>query len=337
MRGAAFGGGGGLRRAAGGVSATVREPAVPRHLLNLSDLGTQGLRRVLDHARARKAARRGLPQGAPDSDAPLAGHVLASLFEKPSTRTRLSFEIAMRQLGGDVLTVAAGDLQLGRGETVEDTARVLSAYVDAVMIRANRHADVVRLADASHVPVVNGLTERSHPCQVATDLLTVEERLGRSAEATRWAWVGDGNNVCNSVVEAAGLVGFSLNIACPDGHAPDQGFLAAARARGADVRVAADPEAAVAGADVVLTDTWVSMGDADSRERRRAFEPYQVNSMLMAAAAPQAIFLHCLPAHRGEEVTDAVIDGPQSAVWDEAANRVHAQKALLLWALGKLG
>jgi ornithine carbamoyltransferase len=312
----------------------VRE--APRHLLNLSDLGPGGLRRVLDHARARKAARRGLPQGAPDSDAPLAGHVLASLFEKPSTRTRLSFDIAMRQLGGEALTIAAGDLQLGRGESIEDTARVLSGFVDAVMIRANRHADVVALAGAASVPVLNGLTELSHPCQIAADLMTVEEGLGRNVDGTRWAWVGDGNNVCNSILEAAGLLGFGVKVACPTGHAPDAGFVAAARARGADVEILESPEAAVADADVVVTDTWVSMGQTDNEERRRAFEPYQVGPMLMARAAPHAIFLHCLPAHRGEEVTDSVIDGPQSAVWAEAANRVHAQKALLLWALGKL-
>lgn len=307
-----------------------------RHVLNLSDLGPGGLRRVLDHAKARKAARRGLPHGAPDSDAPLAGHVLASVFEKPSTRTRISFEIAMRQLGGSALTLAAGDMQLGRGETVADTARVMSGFVDAVMIRANSHADVEAFARNAAVPLVNGLTDMSHPCQIAADLMTVEERLGRGVEGMVWAWVGDGNNVCNSTIEAAGLLGFTLRIACPRGHEPDEGFVAAARARGADIRIGHSPEEAVAGADVVVTDTWVSMGQADNDERRRAFEPFQVDPMLMAQASAGAIFLHCLPAHRGEEVTDSVIDGPQSAVWDEAANRVHAQKALLLWALGKL-
>ncbi|MGQ5700465.1 ornithine carbamoyltransferase [Sandaracinobacteroides sp. A072] len=307
-----------------------------RHVLNLSDLGPGGLRRVLDHAKARKAARRGLPHGAPDSDAPLAGHVLASVFEKPSTRTRISFEIAMRQLGGSALTLAAGDMQLGRGETVADTARVMSGFVDAVMIRANSHADVEAFARNAAVPLVNGLTDMSHPCQIAADLMTVEERLGRGVEGMVWAWVGDGNNVCNSTIEAAGLLGFTLRIACPHGHEPDEGFVAAARARGADIRIGHSPEEAVAGADVVVTDTWVSMGQADNDERRRAFEPFQVDPMLMAQASAGAIFLHCLPAHRGEEVTDSVIDGPQSAVWDEAANRVHAQKALLLWALGKL-
>ena len=308
-----------------------------RNLLNLSDLGPGGLRRVLDHARARKLARKGLPNGAADGDAPLAGHVLASLFEKPSTRTRLSFDIAMRQLGGDAITLAAGDLQLGRGESIDDTARVFSGFVDAVMIRANRHADVESFARTASIPVLNGLTDLSHPCQIVADLLTVEEGLGRNADGTLWAWIGDGNNVCNSIIEAAGLLGLRLRIAHPEGYAPDAGFLAAARARGADILVTASPEAAIAGADVVVTDTWVSMGDTDADARLRDFQAYQVNPMLMALAAPNAIFLHCLPAHRGEEVTDSVIDGPQSAVWDEAANRVHAQKALLLWSLGKLG
>ncbi len=311
--------------------------ATPRHLLNLSDLGAAGLRRVMDHAHARKADRAGLPQGMADSDAPLAGHVLAAIFEKPSTRTRVSFEIAMRQLGGSAITLAAGDMQLGRGETIADTARVLSGFVDAVMIRANRHADLESFAAAASVPLVNGLSERSHPCQIVADLITAEEWLGRPVSEMRWAWLGDGNNVCNSIIEAAGLLDFPLCIAHPEGFAPDAAFLADARARGGDIRVGADADAAVAGADVIVTDTWVSMGQDDSADRKSAFLPYQVDGARMAAAASDAIFLHCLPAHRGEEVTDAVLDGPRSAAWDEAANRVHAQKALLLWALGRLG
>ena len=309
----------------------------PRHLLNLSDLGADGLRQVLDRAHARKQARRGLPHGQADTDAPLAGHVLASIFEKPSTRTRLSFDIAMRQLGGEAITLAAGDMQLGRGETVEDTARVLSGFVDLVMIRANRHADVENFAAHAQIPVLNGLTERSHPCQIVADLLTVEEHFGRKADGGRWAWVGDGNNVCNSIVEAAGLLGFAIHIAHPEGYAPDAGFIAAARQRGADIRLTTSPQEAVAGADVVVTDTWVSMGDTDHDARLRAFQPFQVNPMLMGMANQKAVFLHCLPAHRGEEVTDSVIDGPQSLVFEEAANRVHAQKALILWALDRLG
>jgi len=295
------------------------------------------LRRILDAAHARKAARAGRPHGAPDDDAPLSGHVLAAIFEKPSTRTRLSFDIAMRQLGGAAIPLAAGDMQLGRGESIDDTARAMSGFVDAVMIRANRHADVEAFAAAATIPVINGLTDLSHPCQVVADLMAVEERLGRPVAGTRWAWVGDGNNVCNSVIEAAGLLGFELVVACPAGFGPNAHMLAAARALGATIEVIDEVAHAASGADVVVTDTWVSMGDTDAEARASAFQPFQVNPALMARAAPHALFLHCLPAHRGEEVTDAVIDGPQSAVWDEAANRVHAQKAILLWSLGLPG
>lgn len=307
----------------------------PRHLLDLSDLGAAGLRHLLDGAASRKRARAGLPQGATDADAPLAGHVLAAIFEKPSTRTRISFDVAMRQLGGSTITLAAGDMQLGRGETIEDTARVLSGFVDAVMIRANRHTDLQAFAEASSVPLVNGLSDRSHPCQIIADLMTVEERLGRSVSGTRWAWFGDGNNVCHSTIEAAGLLGFTLHVACPPEYAPDENFVAAARKRGATIIVDTDVDGAAMAADVIVTDTWVSMGDKDSDARLAAMAPCQVNDALMARASPQALFLHCLPAHRGEEVTAEVIDGPRSAVWDEAANRVHAQKAVLLWALEK--
>ncbi len=308
----------------------------PRHFLALSDLGPGGLRRILDAAHARKAARAGRPNGSVDDDAPLTGHVLAAIFEKPSTRTRLSFDIAMRQLGGQTITLAAGDMQLGRGETIPDTARVMSGFVDAVMIRANRHSDVEAFAAAATVPVINGLTDLSHPCQIVADLMAVEERLGRPCAGTRWAWIGDGNNVCNSIIEAAGLLGFELVIACPAAYRPDAAMLEAARARGAAISVIEDIAHAACGADVVVTDTWISMGDTDADARVHAFRRYQVTPELMARAAPHAVFLHCLPAHRGEEVTDAVIDGPQSAVWEEAANRVHAQKAILLWALGRL-
>lgn len=307
-----------------------------RHLLNLSDLGREGLRRVLDHAHARKAARAGLPNGMADSDAPLHGHVLAAIFEKPSTRTRISFDIAMRQLGGSTITLAAGDMQLGRGESVADTARVLSGFVDAVVIRANRHSDLAIFAGSAGVPLVNGLSDLSHPCQVVADLMTVEERLGRPASATRWAWLGDGNNVCHSLLDAAGLLGFPVKLAGPHAYAPDASVLAAARAAGADILLLDDAEAAVADADVIITDTWVSMGDTDHDARMAAFPPYQLHGALLACAPSGSIVLHCLPAHRGEEITDAVLDGPQSAVWEAAANRVHAQKALLLWALGKL-
>lgn len=309
---------------------------LPNHILNLSDLGAAGLRRVLDHAHARKLAREGEPQGMVDSDSPLTGHVLAAIFEKPSTRTRVSFDIAMRQLGGSAIVLTAGDMQLGRGETIADTARVLSGFVDVAMIRANSHSDLATFAAAATIPLLNGLSDLSHPCQIVADLVTVEEWHRRPASETRWVWLGDGNNVCNSIIEAAGLLGFPLTISAPDGCAPDAGFVASARALGADIRFEADPAVAVSSADVVVTDTWVSMGQPDSADKIAALAPYQVNGALMARAAPDAIFLHCLPAHRGEEVTDEVLDGPQSAAWDEAANRVHAQKALLLWALGKL-
>ena len=307
-----------------------------RHLLNLSDLGPGGLRLVLDAAQARKKARRGLPQGMADADAPLDGAILASLFEKPSTRTRLSFDVAMRQLGGSAITLAAHDMQLGRGETIEDTARVLSGFVDAIMIRANRHADVELLAQSAGVPVLNGLTDLSHPCQIVADLLTIEEDFGRPVDGSCWAWVGDGNNVCNSLIEAAGLLGLELRVAHPAGYAPNPHFVDQARAAGAHIELLSDPAQAVRNADVVVTDTWVSMGDTDADARHRAFAGYQVSYELMRQAALHARFLHCLPAHRGEEVAADVIDGPRSLVWAEAANRVHAQKALLLWAFDRI-
>lgn len=311
-------------------------PTAPRHILTLSDLGADGLRRVLDHAHARKSARAGLPHGAPDSDAPLAGHVLAAIFQKPSTRTRLSFDIAMRQLGGATITLAAGDMQLGRGETIADTARVLSGFVDVAMIRANHQDDLEAFAAAAAIPLLNGLSNYWHPCQIVADLMTAEERHRRPASELTWAWLGDGNNVCNSLIEAAGLLRFPLTIAGPVDFVPDPLTVDTARQRGATVMLTPDPAYAVATADVIVTDTWISMGDTDHAERMAAFPRYQLNEALLAQAPGHAIVLHCLPAHRGEEITDAVIDGPQSAVWDEAANRVHAQKAMLLWALGRL-
>ncbi|MFN3591434.1 MAG: ornithine carbamoyltransferase [Thermaurantiacus sp.] len=306
------------------------------HFLSLSDAGPAGLRTMLEAAHARKASRGRRPKGAPDDDAPLSGHVLASVFEKPSTRTRISFEIAMQQLGGTALTLTAGDLQLGRGETIEDTARVLSGFVDVAMIRARAHGDLETFAGAASVPLINGLTDRSHPCQVVADLMTVEERLGRPVAGTRWAWLGDGNNVANSLIEAAGLLGFAIRLGVPRGYEPDAGFVAAAVARGGSVEIVHDALDAAGDADVVVTDTWISMGQEGGATKLAAMRPFQVGPMLMACAAPHAIFLHCLPAHRGEEVTDNVLDGPQSAAWQEAENRVHAQKAVLLWALGRL-
>lgn len=300
-----------------------------RHFLDIHRLSAEDLRGILDDAHARKAARKGWPRGRVDSDAPATDHVLAMIFEKNSTRTRFSFDAAIRQLGGDSIIANAGDMQLGRGEPVEDTARVLSRMVDAVMIRANSHDDVERFARVATVPVINGLTDRSHPCQILADLQTIEEQRGPIAGKTL-AWVGDGNNVCHSFMHAAPKFGFRFNVACPADYHPDLRDLA----RGGDhVTLTSDPREAVAGADVVITDTWVSMGDGDYEDRLAAFEAYTVDAALMATAASDAVFLHCLPAHRGEEVTDAVIDGPQSLVWDEAENRIHAQKAVLAWCL----
>jgi ornithine carbamoyltransferase len=299
-----------------------------RHFLDLWKIDGADLRAILDEAHRRKAARAGWPTGRVDEDAPLRDRVLAMVFEKNSTRTRFSFDGAIRQLGGSSIIANAGDMQLGRGEPIEDTARVLSRMVDAVMIRANRHDDVERLAQAATIPVVNGLTDRSHPCQILADLMTIEERRGPVTGMTL-AWVGDGNNVCASLIHASGRLGFRLRIACPGDYHPD--LMDLARSGEGDVTVTQDAELAVTGADAVFTDTWVSMGDTDHDARLAAFEPYCVDEALMSHAAANALFLHCLPAHRGEEVTDAVIDGPQSVVFDEAENRLHAQKAVLVW------
>jgi ornithine carbamoyltransferase len=306
-----------------------------RHFIDLWKLEPGDLRAILEDAKARKAARLGWPKGQVDPDAPGAGRTLAMIFEKNSTRTRFSFDAAMRQLGGDVIISNAHEMQLGRGEPIEDTARVLSRMVDAVMIRANIHEDVERLALASTVPVINGLSDRGHPCQIMADILTIEEHRGR-IEGKTLAWVGDGNNVCASFIHAAPKLGFKLKIACPSVYHPDLVDLARAVEQQGQVETSEDPRAAVRGADVVITDTWVSMGDTDHDERLDALEPFQVDSQLMQLAAPNAVFLHCLPAHRGEEVTDEVIDGPASLIWDEAENRLHAQKSILAWCFGKI-
>ena len=306
--------------------------AAPRHFLDLWRLEPATLRALLDEAARRKAAREGWPTGKADADAPADGHTLAMIFEKNSTRTRFSFDAAMRQLGGSTVIANATDMQLGRGEPVEDTARVLSRMVDLVMIRANRHEDVERFAQASTVPVINGLTDRGHPCQILADLMTFEAHRGR-VEGRTLAWIGDGNNVCASLIHAAGKLGFTLRVATPAAYHPDLMDLARAGDLG-KVEVGHDPMAAARGADAVFTDTWVSMGDTDHDERLAAFEAFQVDETVMAAAAKDAVFLHCLPAHRGEEVTDAVIDGPQSVIWEEAENRIHAQKAVIAWCLG---
>ncbi|HMO77482.1 MAG TPA: ornithine carbamoyltransferase [Sphingopyxis sp.] len=306
-----------------------------RHFLNLSDAGGDAVAAMLSDAIARKAARAGWPKARPDADKPLVDHVLAMVFEKNSTRTRCSFDIAIRQLGGVPMILDAGTSQLGRGETIADTARVLSRYADAIMIRTDHHDKIEELAAYADVPVINGLTDLSHPCQIVADLLTIVES-GKALPGLELAWLGDGNNVLSSLIEAAGLFGFNVRAGCPQGYEPDAAFVEAARAKGARIDILRDAREAVTGADLVVTDTWVSMGQEHAHNKIAAMAPYQVDERLMGAAKGDALFLHCLPAHRGEEVVDAVIDGAQSRVWDEAENRVHAQKSVLLWALEKL-
>ena len=306
-----------------------------RHFLNLSDAGGDAIAAMLGDALDRKAARQGWPKGRPDADKPLDGHVLAMIFEKNSTRTRVSFDMAMRQLGGSALVMEAGSMQLGRGETVADTARVLSRMADANMLRTDDHAKVEELATYASVPVINGLTDQSHPCQIMADLLTLLEH-GKALPGLELAWLGDGNNVLNSIIEAAELFKFNIRVGVPQGYEPDAAFIERARAVGAIITLTRDAAEAVSGADVVVTDTWVSMGQDHAHNKLAAMVPYQVNEALMALARPDAAFLHCLPAHRGEEVTDAVIDGAQSVVWDEAENRIHAQKSVLRWVFGQL-
>jgi ornithine carbamoyltransferase len=308
---------------------------VTRHFLGLADAGGDAIAAMLNDALARKAARATRRKGSADSDAPLAGHLLAMIFEKNSTRTRVSFDVAMRQLGGNAILMDAGVTQLGRGETIADTARVLSRMVDAIMIRTHDHAKIEELAHYADVPVINGLTDLSHPAQIMADLLTIIER-GKPLPGVQLAWLGDGNNVLNSLIEAAGLMKFTVRAGCPAGFEPDAGFVASARQAGGEVLLTTNPIEAVAHADVVVTDTWVSMGQAGSEGKIASMEPFRVDPALMARAKPDAIFLHCLPAHRGEEVTDPVIDGPQSAVWDEAENRIHAQKSIMRWVFGQL-
>jgi ornithine carbamoyltransferase len=304
-----------------------------RHFLDLSDAGGDGVAAMLADALQRKAARAGWPKGKPDADAPLAGHVLAMVFEKNSTRTRVSFDMAIRQLGGTSIVMDAGSMQLGRGESIADTARVLSGYVDAIMIRTDDHQKVVDMARHASVPVINGLTDASHPCQIMADLLTIIEN-GKALPGLRVAWLGDGNNVLASIMEAGGLMGFDVVAACPQGFQPDEADVARGRGR---ARVVGSAREAVECADIVVTDTWISMGQAHAETKLAAMMPFQVTEALMAGAKPDAKFLHCLPAHRGEEVVDAVIDGPSSLIWAEAENRLHAQKSVLRWCFGQIG
>jgi len=305
-----------------------------RHFINLYDLDGPTLRGILDDARARKVARQGWPKGRVDAHDVGRDRVLAMIFEKNSTRTRFSFDAAIRQLGGDSIIATANDMQLGRGETVEDTARVLSRMVDAVMIRSNAHATIEDFARHSQAPVINGLSDQGHPCQIMADLLTFEEHLGPVGGKTL-AWIGDGNNMCASFMHAAAQLGFRLTIAAPAAYAPKPADIAIAKRLGADVEITDDPKAAVEGADAIMTDTWVSMGDSDKDARMAALGPYQVDQALMDRAAKDAVFLHCLPAHRGEEATADVLDGPKSLIWDEAENRIHAQKAILAWCFSE--
>ena len=304
------------------------------HFLDLHTTDAGALRAMIDHAQAMKGARAGRPKGAPDDRQPLAGRMVALIFEKPSTRTRISFDVGVRQMGGETMVLSGADMQLGHGETIADTARVLSRYVDLVMIRTFEEATLHEMAEHATVPVVNGLTNRSHPCQIMADVMTFEEHRG-SIGGRRVAWLGDGNNVCASVLHAAGAFGFDVAFAGPEPLDPDPDAVRVAREGGAKVEIHRDPEAAVAGADLVFADTWVSMHDPQSaRERRHnLLRPYQVDVALMARAGPDALFMHCLPAHRGEEVTSEVMDGPHSVVFDEAENRLHAQKAILRWCL----
>ncbi|MBN9505405.1 MAG: ornithine carbamoyltransferase [Altererythrobacter sp.] len=306
-----------------------------RHFLDLSDAGGDALAAMINDALDRKAARRGWPKARPDADRPLDGHVLGMVFEKNSTRTRVSFDIAIRQLGGTPLVLDSATTQLGRGETIADTARVLSRMVDAIMVRTGDHAKIEEMARHATVPVINGLTDRSHPCQIVADLLTVVEQR-KALPGLEVAWLGDGNNVLHSIIEAAGLMKFNVRVGTPRGYEPDGAFVEEARVRGAAITLTHDPVEAVAGADVVVTDTWVSMGQEHAENKLAAMAPFQVDAALMAQAKPDARFLHCLPAHVGEEVSEAVFEGPQSVVFDEAENRIHAQKSILLWCFGKL-
>jgi ornithine carbamoyltransferase len=296
----------------------------PRHFLDLDQLDAGTLRHILELSGELKAngaaARR------------LEGKTLAMIFDKPSTRTRVSFEVAIKAMGGDAVVLNTREMQLGRGETIADTARVLSRYVDAIMIRTDAHAKLLELAEAATVPVINGLTDHSHPCQIMADVMTFEEHRGSIRDRTL-AWTGDGNNVVTSLIHAAQRFDFQLRLACPPELAPDPAVLDWAAEHQTRVRVMQDPRAAVEGADAVLTDVWVSMGDHEPERRRQLLGPYQVDAALMAEAAPDALFMHCLPAHRGEEVDAAVIDGERSVVFDQAENRLHAQKGILAWCL----
>lgn len=306
-----------------------------RHFLDLSDAGGDAIAAMINDAQDRKAARADWPKGRADADAPLAGHVLGMIFEKSSTRTRVSFDIAMRQLGGSALILDSATTQLGRGESIADTARVLSRMVDAIMLRTDDHEKALEMARHASVPVINGLTDRSHPCQIVADLLTMIEH-GKALPGLELAWLGDGNNVLHSILEAAALMKFNVRIGTPQGYEPEAEFVELARAAGSTVTLTQDAQEAAAGADIIVTDTWVSMGQEHVHNKLAAMAPFQVSRGLMAAAKPEAKFLHCLPAHVGDEVTEEVFEGDSSVVFDEAENRIHAQKSVLLWCFDKI-
>ncbi len=305
----------------------------PRHFLDIDQIDGAALRGILDGAKVRKDARVGRGQGEMDNDRPLAGKVLAMVFIQPSTRTRVSFDVGMRQLGGETIVLNSDDLQLDRGETMADTARVLSRYVDAIMLRTKSYKMLDELVEHASVPVINGLTDISHPCQLMADVMTLEEHRG-PAKGQIVTWSGDGNNVATSWIHGAARFGYELRLACPEALNPSASAVNWARENGATITVTESTEDAVNGADCVVSDAWVSMHDDQGSDRHNMLAPYQVNEQLMAKAKPGAVFMHCLPAHRGEEVTAEVIDGPRSLVWDEAENRLHAQKGILTWCLG---
>ncbi len=306
------------------------------HFLDIHKTDVTDLKGMISQAHAMKQARKGQPKATPDADQPLANHMVALIFEKPSTRTRVSFDVGVRQLGGQTMVLSGSEMQLGHGETVADTAKVLSRYVDMIMIRTFEEATLLEMAEYADVPVINGLTDRTHPCQIMADILTYEEHRG-SIAGKKVVWTGDGNNVCASFIHAAGQFGFDLTFAGPEVLDPEAVFVREAREKGVKIEIERDPMKAVKDADLVVADTWVSMHDAPSaRERRHnLLRPYQVNDELMAGAKDDALFMHCLPAHREEEVTNSVMDGPQSVIFDEAENRLHAQKAVMRWCLGK--
>lgn len=306
-----------------------------RNFTDLTECSAEDLVAILADARRMKAARSELPKGTVDLVPALPGIMLAMIFEKSSTRTRISFDMAIRQLGGQSMVLSAADMQLGRGESVADTARVLSRYVDGLMVRANEHSTLLEMTNIADVPVINGLTDRSHPCQILADLMTLQEHKGELS-ALKLAWLGDGNNVASSFLHAAPKFGFSLTLGCPAEFAPSKQDVDYAIDAGAMIELTSDPEAAVQAADVVIADTFVSMGDEDATYRLSTLAPYQVDAKRMGQAKSDAVFLHCLPAHRGEEVSAEVIDGPQSLVFDQAENRLHVQKAILKYCFGKI-